>query len=74
MEQLAQIGSVSHLRGHDQDELVRTAGLAELHECDGAISYLKVSGRWFRLTTGFGAAGAGAVVLCCVVMRVVFGT
>ena len=42
MDLLSQIGMVTHLRGFDQDELLRIANLNGLHDCDGAISYLKV--------------------------------
>lgn len=42
MELLSQLRTVSHLRGFNQDELLRLANLNELHDCDGAISYLKV--------------------------------
>lgn len=42
VELLANISTVTNLRGYDQDELLRTANLNMLHDCDGAISHIKV--------------------------------
>eukprot|EP00750_Incisomonas_marina_P009232 INCI15858.3.p1 GENE.INCI15858.3~~INCI15858.3.p1 ORF type:complete len:1508 (+),score=201.45 INCI15858.3:610-4524(+) len=42
MALLANIATVTNLRGYDQDELLRIANMNQLHDCDGAISHIKV--------------------------------
>lgn len=42
MALLANISTVTNLRGYDQDELLRIANMNQLHDCDGAISHIKV--------------------------------